>query len=89
MKPFNIAGLCFPLELWKPEANRRALIRYLREVRRLRGEVGRAMFYENLEREAFGDVKLATYAAIAPERPRNGSNAVALPQRGVKIQSIP
>jgi ferredoxin len=30
----------------------------LREVRRLRGEVGRAMFYEDLEREAFGDVRL-------------------------------
>jgi glutamate synthase domain-containing protein 2 len=44
----------------------------LLEVRRLRGEVGRAMFYEDLEREAFGDVKLATYAAIAAERPRNG-----------------
>jgi ferredoxin len=31
----------------------------LREVRRLRGEVGRAMFYEDLEQEAFGDVKVA------------------------------
>ena len=31
----------------------------LREVRRLRGEVGRAMFYEDLEREAFGDVRIA------------------------------
>ena len=28
----------------------------LREVRRLRGEVGRAMFQEELEREAFGDI---------------------------------
>ncbi|RJP65270.1 MAG: hypothetical protein C4532_17905 [Candidatus Abyssobacteria bacterium SURF_17] len=37
----------------------------LREVRRLRGEVGRAMFYEDLEREAFGDVKLAPNAAYA------------------------
>ncbi len=37
----------------------------LREVRRLRGEVGRAMFYEDLEKEAFGDVKVApeTYRA--------------------------
>jgi ferredoxin len=34
----------------------------LREVRRLRGEVGRAMFYEDLEKEAFGDVKLAANA---------------------------
>jgi glutamate synthase domain-containing protein 2 len=31
----------------------------LREVRRLRGEVGRAMFYEDMEREAFSDVKIA------------------------------
>lgn len=31
----------------------------LREVRRLRGEVGRAMFYEDLEQEAFGDVRVA------------------------------
>jgi len=31
----------------------------MREVRRLRGEVGRAMFYEDLEQEAFGDVKVA------------------------------
>ncbi|GAB4343419.1 MAG: hypothetical protein Kow0099_21850 [Candidatus Abyssubacteria bacterium] len=37
----------------------------LREVRRLRGEVGRALFYEDLEKEAFGDVKIApeTYRA--------------------------
>jgi hypothetical protein len=32
----------------------------LREVRRLRGEVGRAMFYEDLERETFGSVKRDT-----------------------------
>jgi len=32
----------------------------LREVRRLRGEVGRAMFYEDLERETFGSVKRET-----------------------------
>ena len=31
----------------------------LREVRRLRGEVGRAMFYEDMETEAFGDVRVA------------------------------
>jgi hypothetical protein len=31
----------------------------LREVRRLRGETGRAMFFEDLEQEAFGDVKVA------------------------------
>jgi len=31
----------------------------LREVRRLRGEVGRAMFYEDMETEAFGDVRIA------------------------------
>jgi ferredoxin len=34
----------------------------LREVRRLRGEVGRALFFEDLEKEAFSDVKLATNA---------------------------
>jgi hypothetical protein len=28
----------------------------IREVRRLRGEVGRAMFLEDIEREAFGDL---------------------------------
>ena len=28
----------------------------IREVRRLRGEMGRAMFQEDLEREAFGDL---------------------------------
>ena len=28
----------------------------LREVRRLRGEVGRAMFFEDLERECFGPI---------------------------------
>jgi glutamate synthase domain-containing protein 2 len=28
----------------------------IREVRRLRGEVGRAMFMEDIEREAFGDL---------------------------------
>jgi ferredoxin len=31
----------------------------LREVRRLRGEVGRAMFYEDMEKEALGDVRVA------------------------------
>ena len=31
----------------------------IREVRRLRGEVGRAMFFEDLEQEAFGDVRVA------------------------------
>ena len=31
----------------------------IREARRLRGEVGRAMFFEDLEEEAFGDVKIA------------------------------
>jgi len=28
----------------------------IREVRRLRGEVGRAMFLEDIAREAFGDL---------------------------------
>lgn len=28
----------------------------LREVRRLRGEIGRAMFQSELEREAFGEI---------------------------------
>ncbi|MBI5116973.1 hypothetical protein HZA56_10920 [Candidatus Poribacteria bacterium] len=31
----------------------------IREVRRLRGEVGRALFFEDLEKEAFGDVRIA------------------------------
>ena len=31
----------------------------IREARRLRGEAGRAMFYEDLEQEAFGDVRIA------------------------------
>lgn len=31
----------------------------LREVRRLRGELGRAMFFQELEREAFGDLQEA------------------------------
>ena len=31
----------------------------IREFRRLRGETGRAMFFEDLEQEAFGDVKVA------------------------------
>ncbi len=34
----------------------------LREVRRLRGEAGRAMFFEDLEREAFGDVRIVSDA---------------------------
>jgi hypothetical protein len=29
----------------------------LREVRRLRGELGRAIFFEDVEREAFAEVK--------------------------------
>jgi hypothetical protein len=28
----------------------------IREVRRLRGEVGRAIFMEDIEKEAFGDL---------------------------------
>jgi len=28
----------------------------IREARRLRGEVGRAIFMEDMEREAFGDI---------------------------------
>jgi glutamate synthase domain-containing protein 2 len=28
----------------------------IREIRRLRGEVGRAMFLEDIEKEAFGDL---------------------------------
>jgi glutamate synthase domain-containing protein 2 len=31
----------------------------IREARRLRGEVGRAMFYDDLEQEAFGDIQAA------------------------------
>jgi hypothetical protein len=30
----------------------------IREVRRLRGEVGRAIFVEDIEREAFGDLAI-------------------------------
>ncbi len=29
----------------------------IREVRRLRGEVGRAIFMEDIEKEAFGDLR--------------------------------
>jgi hypothetical protein len=28
----------------------------MREIRRLRGEVGRAMFFEDLERDSFGPI---------------------------------
>lgn len=38
----------------------------IREVRRLRGEVGRAMFLEDIEREAFGDI-----ARVAQRRVRS------------------
>jgi len=36
----------------------------IREVRRLRGEVGRAMFLEDIERDAFGDIARATRAQV-------------------------
>jgi hypothetical protein len=32
----------------------------IREVRRLRGEVGRAIFREDIEKEAFGDLARVT-----------------------------
>jgi tRNA G26 N,N-dimethylase Trm1 len=35
----------------------------IREVRRLRGEVGRAIFMEDIEKEAFGDL-----ARVSPAR---------------------
>jgi hypothetical protein len=36
----------------------------IREVRRLRGEVGRAMFLEDLEKDAFGDIARAGQARV-------------------------
>jgi glutamate synthase domain-containing protein 2 len=36
----------------------------IREVRRLRGEVGRAMFLEDIERDAFGDIARVTRAQV-------------------------
>lgn len=36
----------------------------IREVRRLRGEVGRAMFLEDIEREAFGDIAHVARARV-------------------------
>ena len=71
----------------------------IREVRRLRGEVGRAMFLEDIEREAFGDLdrvapsagvlmthRLADKSSIDREvAPR----ARALPQRPRQVQGQP
>jgi len=37
----------------------------IREVRRLRGEVGRAMFLEDIEREAFGDLCRVSRARVS------------------------
>lgn len=39
----------------------------IREVRRLRGEVGRAMFMEDLERDAFKDLARGPHADAGPE----------------------
>jgi hypothetical protein len=36
----------------------------IREVRRLRGEVGRAIFMEDIEREAFGDIARVPQAKV-------------------------
>jgi hypothetical protein len=36
----------------------------IREVRRLRGEVGRAMFLEDIEKEAFGDISRVSQAQV-------------------------
>ena len=36
----------------------------IREVRRLRGEVGRAMFLEDIEKDAFGDIARVTRARV-------------------------
>ena len=36
----------------------------IREVRRLRGEVGRAIFMEDIEREAFGDLARVSEAQV-------------------------
>jgi ferredoxin len=36
----------------------------IREVRRLRGEVGRAMFLEDIEKDAFGDIARVTRAQV-------------------------
>jgi hypothetical protein len=37
----------------------------IREVRRLRGEVGRAIFMEDIEREAFGDLRRVSRAEVS------------------------
>jgi hypothetical protein len=37
----------------------------IREVRRLRGEVGRAMFLEDIEKEAFGDLARVPPAQVS------------------------
>ena len=36
----------------------------IREVRRLRGEVGRAIFMEDIEKEAFGDLVRVSQAQV-------------------------
>jgi hypothetical protein len=43
----------------------------LREVRRLRGEVGRAMFFEDLEREIFATLFAVTQGSETMDRDPN------------------
>ena len=59
----------------------------IREVRRLRGEVGRAIFMEDIEKEAFGDLARVSPAAGArmrhrapPPGPRSRSRRTVEPQ---------
>lgn len=40
----------------------------IREVRRLRGEVGRAIFLEDIEKEAFGDLAQVNLAHVTPSK---------------------
>ena len=40
----------------------------IREARRLRGEVGRAIFMEDMEKEAFGDLARVSEGRIAQVR---------------------
>jgi glutamate synthase domain-containing protein 2 len=54
----------------------------LREVRRLRGELGRCMFQRDLEREAFSELRSAPEAGAATERaPQAAAAAPAPPPR--------
>ncbi len=53
----------------------------LREVRRLRGETGRAMFFRNLEEECFGPV----FGKRNGNSPKKGNNGVEIPVTGSEV----